>query len=155
MQRSLDAASRVFSMLDESTSNNNNKEGEGEISTSTSTSTNACSEGKSKSSLRPRDDGLAVEVVAVDFAYDSRSSVRVLDSLDLRIKTGTLTAIAGQSGSGKSTLMALLCGLYRVQPNKGHVYINGRGVENEMQAQTQVSRSKIQGYISLFLENLM
>ncbi|KAI1634430.1 P-loop containing nucleoside triphosphate hydrolase protein [Biscogniauxia mediterranea] len=44
----------------------------------------------------------------VDFAYPSRSHVKVLDQLNLRIEAGKLTAIVGPSGSGKSTIVGLI-----------------------------------------------
>lgn len=44
----------------------------------------------------------------VSFAYPSRSSVKVLEGLSLRIRAGKTTAIVGPSGSGKSTIVGLL-----------------------------------------------
>ncbi|KAK8004835.1 ABC transporter [Apiospora arundinis] len=44
----------------------------------------------------------------VTFAYPSRPGSKVLDGLNLRIRSGLNTAIVGSSGSGKSTIVALL-----------------------------------------------
>ncbi|KAF5627283.1 multidrug resistance [Fusarium tjaetaba] len=44
----------------------------------------------------------------VTFAYPSRPHVKILDSLNLRIETGKVTAIVGPSGSGKSTIVGLV-----------------------------------------------
>ncbi|KAJ1327607.1 ATP-binding cassette subfamily B (MDR/TAP) member 1 [Microdochium nivale] len=52
---------------------------------------------------------------AVDFAYPSRPHVKVLDSLDLTIQAGKLTAIVGPSGSGKSTIVGLVERWYTLQ----------------------------------------
>lgn len=48
----------------------------------------------------------------LSFAYPSRPSQQVLRNVNLRIDTGTSTAIVGPSGCGKSTLASLLLGLY-------------------------------------------
>lgn len=44
----------------------------------------------------------------VTFAYPGRPSTKVLDSLNLTIQAGKVTAIVGPSGSGKSTIVGLL-----------------------------------------------
>ena len=55
----------------------------------------------------------------VKFRYGTR--VDVFDSLNLTIKKGEITAIAGESGSGKTTLISLLQNLYPLQ--SGHIRI--------------------------------
>ncbi len=55
----------------------------------------------------------------VKFRYGTR--VDVFDSLNLTIKKGDITAIAGESGSGKTTLVSLLQNLYPLQ--SGHIRI--------------------------------
>ncbi|KAK8073182.1 multidrug resistance [Apiospora phragmitis] len=56
------------------------------------------------------DGGTSKDLVfdKVTFAYPSRPGSKVLDGLDLRIRSGLNTAIVGPSGSGKSTIVALL-----------------------------------------------
>lgn len=44
----------------------------------------------------------------VTFAYPSRPNIAVLRDINMRIETGTVTAICGASGSGKSTMVSLL-----------------------------------------------
>ncbi|RSL63263.1 hypothetical protein CEP54_005308 [Fusarium duplospermum] len=44
----------------------------------------------------------------VTFEYPSRPGVRILDRLNLRIRSGQNTALVGPSGSGKSTVVGLL-----------------------------------------------
>lgn len=46
----------------------------------------------------------------VSFSYGTRA--KVFESLNLRIKKGSITAIVGESGSGKSTIASLLQNLY-------------------------------------------
>ena len=55
----------------------------------------------------------------VNFRYGTR--VDVFQSLNLKIRKGEITAIAGESGSGKTTLVSLLQNLYPIQ--SGHILI--------------------------------
>jgi len=55
----------------------------------------------------------------VRFRYGTR--VDVFDSLNLTLKKGEITAIAGESGSGKTTLVSLLQNIYPLQ--SGHIRI--------------------------------
>ena len=52
--------------------------------------------------------------------------VKAVDQIDLEIKRGLFTVIAGRSGSGKSTLLHLLGGLDR--PDSGNVYIGEQNI---------------------------
>lgn len=52
--------------------------------------------------------------------------VKAVDQIDLEIKRGLFTVIAGHSGSGKSTLLHLLGGLDR--PDSGNVYIGEQNI---------------------------
>lgn len=63
----------------------------------------------------------------VSFRYPNNPEV-VLNGLDLNIKPGEYTAIAGRSGSGKSTLIKLILGQYEVQ--QGAVLVDGVPVED-------------------------
>ncbi|KAH7313829.1 P-loop containing nucleoside triphosphate hydrolase protein [Stachybotrys elegans] len=51
----------------------------------------------------------------VAFAYPGRPTVKVLDGLNLRIKSGQSTALVGPSGSGKSTIVGLIARWYSLQ----------------------------------------
>ncbi len=50
----------------------------------------------------------------------------VLADVDLRVASGTLTALLGASGSGKTTLLRLICGFER--PDAGSIDLDGRPV---------------------------
>lgn len=58
-----------------------------------------------------------------DVHYRYTDEEKVLDGVNLKAKSGTITAIVGNTGSGKSTLMSLLLRLY--DPESGKISING------------------------------
>ncbi len=73
----------------------------------------------------------------------------VLKGVDLRIETGSVTAILGPNGSGKTTLIKSILGL--VKPDAGEIRVNGKRVNGD------VAYKKLIGYmpqIARFPENL-
>ncbi|WP_262851932.1 ABC transporter ATP-binding protein [Mumia quercus] len=72
----------------------------------------------------PGDGPLRVEVKGVTYGYDARRPV--LDSLDLTLDPGTVTAVVGLTGSGKSTLASLLDRL--VDPDDGRILLDGADI---------------------------
>src|SRR5260370_4911376 len=48
----------------------------------------------------------------------------MLDGVDLRVESGTFTAIAGPNGSGKSTLLRAVAGIWAV--SEGSVTLSGK-----------------------------
>jgi methyl-galactoside transport system ATP-binding protein len=52
--------------------------------------------------------------------------VRALDSVDLRVRPGTVHALMGENGAGKSTLMKCLFGIYA--PDAGRILLDGKAV---------------------------
>ncbi|GAB7345698.1 hypothetical protein MBLNU457_3976t1 [Dothideomycetes sp. NU457] len=63
----------------------------------------------------------------VSFVYPSRTSVRAIDGINLKLKGGALNAIVGESGSGKSSIISLLLRLY--DPSHGSVTVGGRDMK--------------------------
>ena len=59
----------------------------------------------------------------VDFSYGRE---RVLDSIDLEISAGKLTAVVGPTGAGKSTLVDLLLRFY--DPTAGRILVDGTDI---------------------------
>jgi ABC-type nitrate/sulfonate/bicarbonate transport system ATPase subunit len=57
---------------------------------------------------------------------DGRSSVRVIDRIDLSVREREFVCVLGPSGCGKTTLLWMLAGL--VRPDEGEISINGRAV---------------------------
>lgn len=73
----------------------------------------------------------AVQAVAHDQApilemrgiSKSFPGVKALDSVDIVLYPGTVTALIGENGAGKSTLVKILTGIY--QPDSGEIVVNG------------------------------
>lgn len=63
------------------------------------------------------------EVARLDRVSVDRDGRRVLDSVDMSLRAGSLTVVQGRSGSGKTTLLRVLCGLER--PDTGSVRVAG------------------------------
>ena len=52
--------------------------------------------------------------------------VRALDDVDLKLRSGRLTALLGENGAGKSTLMNIFAGVF--QPDAGELRVSGKPV---------------------------
>ncbi|GFE60684.1 ABC transporter ATP-binding protein [Geobacter sp. AOG2] len=64
-----------------------------------------------------------IEVRDIAFSY---RRLEVLNSVDLDIREGAVTALLGPNGSGKTTLLKLLIGL--LKPTRGNVHLNGADI---------------------------
>lgn len=67
--------------------------------------------------------GIRLEQVSKSFG-----STRVLEPLDLEVRSGEFLVLLGPSGCGKSTLLRTIAGLER--PDTGRVFINNQDVTN-------------------------
>jgi len=56
-----------------------------------------------------------------------RGSRKIFDGFSLKIPRNRITAIMGPSGTGKTTLLKLIAG--QLQPDSGHIFINGEDVQ--------------------------
>jgi putative ABC transport system ATP-binding protein len=82
----------------------------------------------------------AVALTKVYGAGDQR--VVALDSVDVTIPAGRMTAVMGPSGSGKSTLMHCLAGLD--EPTSGEVYLGGTALGTlDDKSLTALRRSRV------------
>src|SRR6516162_5704997 len=65
-----------------------------------------------------------IRIENVDVEYpDGRSIRRVLNGIDLEIRSGEFISIVGKTGCGKSTLLRLILG--EQKPTRGRVLVNG------------------------------
>ncbi|WP_296038724.1 sugar ABC transporter ATP-binding protein [uncultured Agrobacterium sp.] len=53
--------------------------------------------------------------------------VKALDTVDVKLYPGQVTALIGENGAGKSTLVKILTGIYR--PNEGEILLDGKPVQ--------------------------
>ncbi|XP_075812232.1 multidrug resistance protein 2 [Microtus pennsylvanicus] len=67
-----------------------------------------------------------LEFKNVHFSYPSRSGVKILKGLNLKVQSGQTVALVGSSGCGKSTTVQLLQRLY--DPTEGMVSIDGQDI---------------------------
>lgn len=74
--------------------------------------------------------------------------VRVLNGLNLEVKTGEFLSIVGASGSGKSTLLHLLGTLDA--PDSGSIHLDGTRIDNLPAKQRDELRNRTFGYIFQF-----
>jgi NitT/TauT family transport system ATP-binding protein len=68
---------------------------------------------------------LTVHGVSRGFARSS-GEVRVLEDVDLSLRSGEIVGLLGRSGSGKSTLLRIIAGL--IKPGGGEVIYRGHPV---------------------------
>jgi len=76
--------------------------------------------------LRQEMQGL-IQVVNLTLHLDKNERA-ALDNVSLAIRPGEKVGIVGRSGSGKTSLLRTLAGLYRAEPGKGQVLIDGVAV---------------------------
>ena len=74
--------------------------------------------------------------------------VRVLNGLNLEVKTGEFLSVVGVSGSGKSTLLHLLGTLDA--PDSGSILLDGKRIDNLPARERDTLRNNTFGYIFQF-----
>jgi ABC-type branched-subunit amino acid transport system ATPase component len=72
---------------------------------------------------RPPQDGVALDIADVDFAYEQ---LQVLFGVSLEVRAGEALALLGTNGAGKSTLLKVVAGLER--PSRGTVSFHGTDI---------------------------
>ncbi|KAG8559742.1 hypothetical protein GDO81_017435 [Engystomops pustulosus] len=69
-----------------------------------------------------------IEFHNISFHYPSRPEVKILDKLNMIIKSGETTAFVGPSGAGKSTTIQLIQRFY--DPDEGMVTLDGHDIRS-------------------------
>jgi ABC-type Fe3+/spermidine/putrescine transport system ATPase subunit len=67
-----------------------------------------------------------LSMVDVSHAYERGRKGSALSDANFTIPAGEFWTLLGPSGSGKSTLLSIIGGY--IQPNQGHVFLNGRDI---------------------------
>jgi NitT/TauT family transport system ATP-binding protein len=80
---------------------------------------------------------LTVHGVSRGFARSS-GEVRVLEDVDLSLRSGEIVGLLGRSGSGKSTLLRIIAGL--IKPGGGEVIYRDRPVNGPAEGIAMVFR---------------
>lgn len=88
-----------------------------------------------------------IKLVDVWFRY-GKDKPWILNGINLSIKKGEWVCIIGESGSGKSTLLDIIMGL--VEPQKGHVFIDGKKLSDHNLRDWQKKISHVPQNIFLF-----
>lgn len=88
---------------------------------------------------------MEIKVSNVNFYYNKKSGIKVLDSINLKISHNSIVGITGKSGSGKTTLAHLMCGINIPSSGKimiGDIVINKKNIFDEKQLKNKI------GYIA-------
>ena len=85
-----------------------------------------------------------IEFKKLNFSYENKSK-KVLNDVDLLIKSGTTVAIIGETGSGKSTIAKLLLNIYKVSP--GELFINNLDIN-------EISTKSLRKYIQIVPQDI-
>ena len=73
---------------------------------------------------------MLISLENISKTYKSKKeTIKVLDSIDLKISKGSISTIFGNSGVGKSTLLSIICGILR--PDNGKIKIDSNIVTPE------------------------
>lgn len=80
------------------------------------------------------------------------AQIKALNNINLELRSGITTGIAGESGSGKSTLIRCFAGL--IEPQQGQVECNGKSLSNFSNEDWRIFRKRVQivfqdSYLSL------
>ncbi len=142
MTTSLDAAARVFAMIDDNESKKaKNSAGNGGSGSGSGTLVNSA-----VGAAAAKDSSISIQ--GVSFSYPLSPDLTVLQDITLGISSRGLVAIAGASGAGKSTLLSLISGLY--QASKGSIHVCGKLVAAD---ESDESRAWLQEKVSVVQQN--
>ena len=104
-----------------------------------------------KSALNLDINNVEIRLEHVSYAYPN-SENKVLDDINLTIKSNEKLAIVGVNGAGKTTLIKLICGL--LTPDVGEIYINNINIKDISEQEYKKIFSLVLQDISLFPSSL-
>jgi ATP-binding cassette subfamily B protein len=144
LRTSLDAAQRVFQIIDYRSplSISSGKSAEGGVTSSTHSS-----EIDAAKNMSPSASSI-MTLRGVTFSYPRRQDVTVLRGITVSVPEHGLIGFVGKSGTGKSTLLSLMCGLYA--PSGGSLEVCGRDVCSMTAAER---RKYLQGLLAVVQQN--
>jgi peptide/nickel transport system ATP-binding protein len=96
---------------------------------------------------------LSISFVQSANTFDTEAAqIKALNNINLELRSGITTGIAGESGSGKSTLIRCLAGL--IEPQQGQVECIGKSLSNFSNDDWRIFRKRVQivfqdSYLSL------
>ena len=93
--------------------------------------------------------GAIIQVEKLCKSYESGPlQVKVLQNIDMAVKSGDFVAIMGPSGSGKSTLLYLIGGLDK--PTSGSITVDGKDLSKMNDLASSIMRRRDVGFIFQF-----
>lgn len=84
----------------------------------------------------------AIQFKSVGFSYDGKE--KVLDDINIDVKTGETVALVGHTGSGKSSIINLLMRFY--DPVDGEIHFDGRNTKD-------ISKQSLRSKMSIVLQD--
>ncbi|MDP8289612.1 MAG: ATP-binding cassette domain-containing protein [Candidatus Susulua stagnicola] len=88
--------------------------------------------------MKDKDNLLEVKDLKVHFLQKGKAT-KALDGVDIFLKKGLVTSLAGESGCGKTTLAKTILGFYK--PDQGKIIFNGKDItlpKNQKQARRDI-----------------
>jgi ATP-binding cassette subfamily B (MDR/TAP) protein 1 len=70
----------------------------------------------------------SIDMIDLEFAYEQRPDVRVIEGVQMQIGRGESVACVGASGCGKSTMVSLLACFY--DATSGHIEYNSTNISD-------------------------
>lgn len=78
--------------------------------------------------MKNKENLIEVNNLKVNF-FQKGKTIKALDGVDIFLKKGLVTSLAGESGCGKTTLAKAILGFY--QPKQGSIYFSGKDRRDE------------------------
>lgn len=97
------------------------------------------------------DGDFAIKADDINFSYDDDEGRKIIDGLDIELKSGEIVGLTGASGTGKTTLLKILSGMYH-SPTASFT-LNGTDVDGLLDITAYASLDKSLFPLSIY-ENI-